>query len=220
MTELPLEDRRDAGERLARHLAGRVTAPAVVLGLPRGGVPVAAEIARTLDLPLDVLVVRKLGVPGHEEFAMGAIASGGVTVVDEDLVARLRIGASRLDAVLERERAELARREQAYRGDRAYPDLAAATVVLVDDGIATGATMRAAVQAVRRLGAKRCVVAVPVAAPDSLAMLRDEADEVVCLAAPERFSSVGQWYRHFDQTSDAEVRQCLADAAAPGIPRG
>ncbi|KXS36968.1 MAG: phosphoribosyltransferase [Halomonadaceae bacterium T82-2] len=219
MTELPFEDRRDAGERLASHLAGRVTAPAVVLGLPRGGVPVAAEIARTLDLPLDVLVVRKLGVPGHEEFAMGAIASGGVTVVDDELVTRLRIGSRALDTVIERERAELARREQAYRGDRAYPDLAATTVVLVDDGIATGATMRAAVQAVHRLGAKRCVVAVPVAAPDSLALLRDTADEVVCLAAPEMFSSVGQWYRHFDQTSDTEVRQCLADAAAPGTSK-
>lgn len=207
--ELPLQDRRDAGRRLAQRLRGHVDASALVLGLPRGGVPVAAEIAHALGIPLDVMVVRKLGVPGHEEFAMGAIASGGVQVLDKPLIQRLGVDARRLESVIDHERHELERREHAFRGDRAYPSLTGRQVILVDDGIATGATMRAAIRAVRRLGAEHCTLAVPVAAPESLEALRPEVDHVVCLAAPEHFASVGQWYRHFDQTSDAEVSTCL-----------
>ncbi|GAB3335036.1 phosphoribosyltransferase [Chromohalobacter beijerinckii] len=210
--ELPLQDRRDAGRRLAQRLQGHVDASALVLGLPRGGVPVAAEIAHALGATLDVMVVRKLGVPGHEEFAMGAIASGGVQVLDKPLIQRLGVDARRLESVIEHERHELERREHAFRGDRAYPSLTGRQVILVDDGIATGATMRAAIRAVRRLGAEYCTLAVPVAAPESLDSLRPEVDHVVCLAAPEHFASVGQWYRHFDQTSDAEVSACLRNA--------
>ncbi|WP_280540455.1 phosphoribosyltransferase [Chromohalobacter sp. 11-W] len=210
--ELPLQDRRDAGRHLAQRLRGHVDASALVLGLPRGGVPVAAEIARALGVALDVIVVRKLGVPGHEEFAMGAIASGGVQVLDKPLIQRLGVDARRLESVIDHERHELERREHAFRGDQAYPTLTGRQVVLVDDGIATGATMRAAIRAVRRLGAEHCILAVPVAAPESLASLRSEVDRIECLAAPEHFASVGQWYRHFDQTSDAEVRACLRSA--------
>ncbi|NWO56174.1 phosphoribosyltransferase [Chromohalobacter israelensis] len=212
MKELPLQDRRDAGRRLAQRLQGSVDASALVLGLPRGGVPVAAEIAHALGATLDVMVVRKLGVPGHEEFAMGAIASGGVQVLDEPLIHRLGLDERRLASVIVRERHELERREREFRGDRAYPSLAGRPVILVDDGIATGATMRAAIRAVRRLGAEHCILAVPVAAPESLASLRPEVDRVECLATPAHFGSVGQWYRHFDQTSDAEVRACLRPA--------
>lgn len=211
MNDLPLRDRRDAGERLAKRLQGSVDASALVLGLPRGGVPVAAEIARALGATLDVMVVRKLGVPGHEEFAMGAIASGGVQVLDEPLIRRLRLDDQALQSIVDREQQELERRERAFRGDRPYPSLADRQVILVDDGIATGATMRAAIRAVRRLGAEHCILAVPVAAPDSLESLRPEVDRVECLAAPEGFSAVGQWYRHFDQTSDDEVRACLRE---------
>lgn len=207
--ELPLKDRRDAGRRLIQRLQGSVDTSALVLGLPRGGVPVAAEIAGALGATLDVMIVRKLGVPGHEEFAMGAIASGGVQVLDEPLIHRLGLDERRLESVIDHERHELERREYEFRGDRAYPSLSGRQVVLVDDGIATGATMRAAIRAVRRLGAEHCILAVPVAAPESLASLRPEVDHVECLAAPENFASVGQWYRHFDQTSDAEVRTCL-----------
>ncbi|WP_129140770.1 phosphoribosyltransferase [Modicisalibacter coralii] len=211
MNDLPLRDRRDAGERLAKRLRGNVDASALVLGLPRGGVPVAAEIAHALGAALDVMVVRKLGVPGHEEFAMGAIASGGVQVLDEPLIHRLGLDDRALQTVVAREQRELERRERAFRGERPYPSLAGRQVILVDDGIATGATMRAAIRAVRRLGAEYCILAVPVAAPDSLEALRPEVDRVECLAAPADFSAVGQWYRHFDQTGDDEVRACLRE---------
>lgn len=183
----------------------------MVVALPRGGVPVASEVAAALGAPLDVLVVRKLGAPGHEELAVGAIASGGVRIVNEELVRYLGIDAAELDRIAERETHELRRREALYRDQRAALDVAGRTVVLVDDGVATGATMLVAVEALKELGAKRLVVAVPVGAPDSMARLREAADEVVCLLAPPELTSVGQWYDDFSQTSDAEVRSLLQE---------
>jgi predicted phosphoribosyltransferase len=181
----------------------------VVLGLPRGGVPVAAQVADALGAPLDVFVVRKLGVPGHEELAMGAIASGGIVVVNEEVVSSLGVDRLTLDAVIERERREVARREAAYRGDRPAPSLAGRTVVLVDDGLATGATMRAAVEAVRQAGPRLVVAAVPVGAPATCMDLSNVADRVVCLVTPEPFIAVGAYYADFSQTSDQEVRAAL-----------
>jgi len=205
-------DRYQAGRRLAdalSHLRG--ASDVWVVALPRGGVPVASEVAAALGAPLDVLVVRKLGAPGHEELAVGAIASGGVRIVNEELVRYLGIDAAELDRIAERETHELRRREALYRDQRAALDVAGRTVVLVDDGVATGATMLVAVEALKELGAKRLVVAVPVGAPDSMARLREAADEVVCLLAPPELTSVGQWYDDFSQTSDAEVRSLLQD---------
>src|SRR5690606_11950621 len=205
-------DRYQAGSRLAdalSHLRG--ASDLVVVALPRGGVPVASEVAAALGAPLDVLVVRKLGAPGHEELAVGAIASGGVRIVNEELVRYLGVDAAELDRIAERETHELRRREALYRDQRAALDVAGRTVVLVDDGVATGATMLVAVEALKELGAKRLVVAVPVGAPDSMARLREAADEVVCLLAPPELTSVGQWYDDFSQTSDAEVRSLLQD---------
>jgi predicted phosphoribosyltransferase len=176
-------------------------------------VPVAAEVARALGAPLDVFVVRKLGFPGHEEFAMGAIASGGVRVMNPD-VAGAGIPPAMVDAVAAREQQELERRERAYRGARPPLDLKGRIVVLVDDGLATGSTMRAAVMAVRQLAPKRVVVAVPVAAAPTCEQLREMADEVVCSATPEPFRAVGLWYQNFEQTSDAEVRALLESASA------
>ncbi|WP_227370232.1 phosphoribosyltransferase [Halomonas sp. M20] len=209
MSELPFANRLAAGRALAKRLFAYAGSETLVLGLPRGGVPVAAEVARELKAPLDVMVVRKLGVPGHEEFAMGAIASGDVTVLDEALVKRLSIDEQRLQAVIDKERRELNRREASYRGERPYPDLEGRQIILVDDGIATGASMRAAIQAVRRLGAKRLVLAVPVAPQETLEQLAGEVDEVVCVATPDHFHAVGQWYIDFGQTTDAEVHECL-----------
>lgn len=211
MSELPFANRTAAGQALAERLRSRADDDSLVLGLPRGGVPVAAEIARVLKAPLDVMVVRKLGMPGHEEFAMGAIASGDVTVLDEALVHRLRLDEGELQAVIDKERNELARRETAYRGDRPYPDLHDRRVILVDDGIATGASMLAAIRAVRQLGAAHCTLAVPVAPPETLETLAAETDEVVCVEAPPNFRAVGQWYVEFGQTSDDEVSACLAE---------
>ena len=203
-------DRYQAGRLLAEALAHyRGATAAVVVALPRGGVPVAAEVAAALGVPLDVLVVRKLGAPGHSELAVGAIASGGARVINEELVRQLGLDAATLDRIAERETGELHRREALYRGRRPALEVAGRTVVLVDDGVATGATMLAAVSALRELGAKRLVVAVPVGAPDSLARLREAADEVVCLLAPIQLASVGQWYDDFSQTGDAEVRSLL-----------
>lgn len=214
MSELPFANRRAAGRALAKRLLAELPASesdALVLGLPRGGVPVALEVAHALKAPLDVMVVRKLGVPGHEEFAMGAIASGDVSVLDEALIDRLGINAERLQSVIDSERRELARREVAYRGERPYPDLHGHRVILVDDGIATGASIRAAIQAVRRLGAQQLILAVPVAPADTLKRLASEVDAAVCVATPANFRAVGQWYIDFDQTTDAEVRACLAE---------
>jgi len=208
-------DRADAGRRLAERLrdyAGRENV--VVLGLPRGGVPVAAEVARALEAPLDVFLVRKLGVPGREELAFGAIASGGARVLNPDVVGSLGIDERTIEEVSARERAELERRAEAYRGTAAPPDLRDRTVILVDDGLATGASMRAAVEAVRGLGPERVVVAVPAAARQTCAELERTVDEVVCLLTPEPFFAVGMWYRDFSETTDEQVRAALARARA------
>jgi len=208
-------DRADAGRQLATWLTPYAhRAGVVVLGLPRGGVPVAAEIAAHLDAPLDVFVVRKLGVPGHEELAMGAIASGGARVLNEDVVAGLDIPASVVEAVTRQEQAELQRRERLYRGDRGPVAARGRFVILVDDGLATGASMRAAVTALRAREPAHLVVAVPVGAPATCAAFEAIADEVVCAVTPSRFVAVGLWYEDFGQTTDEEVRQLLDHAAA------
>jgi predicted phosphoribosyltransferase len=207
-------DRADAGRILANHLkvyADR--SDVLVLALPRGGVPVGYEVARALRAPLDVFLVRKLGVPGREELAMGALASGGVRVLNQDVVGALGIPEEVIDEVTAAEAQELRRREQTYRGDRPLPDVAGRTVILVDDGLATGSTMRAAVAALRRLDPARIVVAVPVGAVDTCSELEAEADEVVCALTPEPFLAVGLWYEDFTQTGDEEVRELLDRAA-------
>ncbi|MFJ1563019.1 phosphoribosyltransferase family protein [Streptomyces erythrochromogenes] len=211
-------DRADAGERLAeavRHLEGERP---VVLGLPRGGVPVAFPVARALGAPLDVIVVRKLGVPHHRELGFGAIGEGGVRVISEDIVRSSRVTQRDLAAVEHAEEAELARQARRFRGDRPRVPLDGRTVIVVDDGIATGATAAAACRVVRAQGAARVVLAVPVAAPDAVARLRGETDEVVCLSAPRAFRAVGEWYRDFSQTADEEVVSLLARAAAGPAP--
>lgn len=213
MRESLFDNRGDAGRRLGQALgayAGR--SGLLVLALPRGGVPVAYEVARTLKAPLDLLIVRKLGTPGREELAMGAIASGGIAVLNEDVVAAYRIDAATLAEATARERRELEHRERLYRGDRPYPEFENRCVILVDDGIATGATLRAGLAALRQRKPARLVVAVPLAPRDTLARLRAEADEIVCLETPEPFFAVGQGYRDFSQTTDAEVRELLAKA--------
>jgi len=207
-------DRREAGRALASELRDYANRPDVlVLALPRGGVPVAFEVARALHAPLDVFLVRKLGLPGHEELAMGAIASGGVRVLNDDVVSALRLSPAEIDAVAAQEQRELERRERQYRDDRPPPDLRGRTVILVDDGLATGATMRAAVAALRRQGPARIVVAVPVGAAETCRDFGAEADEVVCARMPQPFYAVGLWYGDFSQTSDEEVRELLALAA-------
>lgn len=208
-------DRAAAGRALSVALESRRGATdTIVLGLPRGGVPVAFEIAETLDLPLDVLVVRKLGLPWQPELAMGAIASGGALVLNAEVVRYLGGEDEAFDAVRAKEQAELERRERDYRGNRPPLAMGGRTGILVDDGLATGATMEAAVRALQTLGARRVVVAVPVASPEARDRIAAVADEVVCLATPAHFSAVGQWYRDFAQTSDAEVRRLLARAHA------
>ncbi len=208
-------DRRHAGRELAAALGSRPgfnRRDAVVLALPRGGVPVAFEVAMALDATLAVFVVRKLGVPGHRELAMGAIASGGVRTLNHELIRQLGIPESDITQIVGEETHELQRRERLYNGAHPLPPLAGQSVVLVDDGLATGATMRAAVQAVRQQRPARVTVAVPVAAPDACLQLQDEADDVVCLSTPEPFRAVGLWYRVFDQTTDAEVQLLLDEA--------
>lgn len=210
------DDRRAAGEALAAELTRyRGRADVVALALPRGGVPVAYEVARALEVPLDVMIVRKLGVPGQEELALGALASGGIRVLNRDIIRALGIDEDDIEAVARRERQEIERRARAYRGDRPPPELAGQVVIVIDDGIATGATMRAAVAALRQRRPARLIVAVPTASTEACEHLRREADEVVCLATPEPYMAVGRWYRHFDQTSDEEVRTLLAKAARP-----
>lgn len=214
-------DRRDAGQRLAQELSTRAwDAPPSVLALPRGGVPVAYEVAAALEAPLDVLVVRKLGAPGHEELAIGALASGGAKVLNEDLVRRLGVDDAALDAIVQRELGELRRRESVYRRGMRSPAISGRTVVIVDDGVATGATASAAVEAVKALGASSVIVAVPVGPSATLRRLSLEADEVVCPTWRDDLSSVGEWYRDFSQTSDAEVVELLASAAASELKGG
>lgn len=208
-----LRDRADAGQRLAAKLAVYANRNDVlVLGLPRGGVPVAYEIARALQAPLDIFLVRKLGVPGHEELAMGAIATGGVRVLNEDIVKDLAIPLSTIDEVVKREQQELDRRARVYRGDRPLPDAAGKTVILVDDGIATGATLRAAIAALRTQHPAQIVVAVGVAPLETSYILVDEVDELVCVFQPTPFWGVGLWFDQFEATSDEEVRLLLAQA--------
>ena len=207
----PFRDRAEAGHLLAARLSGLADRDdVIVLALPRGGVPVGYEVANALRVAFDVFVVRKLGVPGHEELAMGAIASGGVRLVNHDVVDPLGIPPAVLDQAARREQVELERRERLYRGSRPLIQLANKTVVLVDDGLATGSTMRAAVTAVRQQQPARIIVAVPVGAPPTCRELAAEADEVVCLRSPEPFVAVGLWYHDFTPTSDHEVRAMLA----------
>ncbi len=212
MTSQRFADRREAGRVLATLLAKYRNDPSVVvLALPRGGVPVAFEIAEALEASLDVFVVRKLGMPGQPEYAIGAIASGGVQVLSDDVVTLYGVQQAAIDAVVGRERHELERREREYRRGRPMIDLRNRTVILVDDGLATGASMRAAVQAVRAHQPARILVAVPVGAPRTCEELTDIADEVVCARMPDPFSAVGRWYRDFSQTSDEEVRHFLQE---------
>ena len=204
-------DRIDAGKQLAARLSNYANRDDVlVLALPRGGVPVAYEVAKVLHAPLDIFLVRKLGVPGHEELAMGAIATGGVRVINADVVDYLRIPARVVDAVVDTELRELERRERLYRGTRAEPDVSGKTVILVDDGLATGSTMRAAVEALRQQNPARIVVAVPVSAPETCDEYRMGVDEIICVQTPKPFMGVGMWYRDFSQTTDEEVREILA----------
>lgn len=206
-------DRADAGRRLSAHLDHyRDRDDVLVLGLPRGGVPVAYEVARTLQASLDVFVVRKLGAPGREELAMGAIASGGARVLNRRVVEAYSVSDEDVERVADREVIELARREQAYRGQRPPPAIEGRTVILVDDGLATGATMRAAVAALREHGAEWVVAAVPVSSPQSCAEFEDRVDEMVCAHTPEPFFAVGMWYDDFAATTDDEVRRLLKEA--------
>jgi predicted phosphoribosyltransferase len=208
-------DRYDAGRQLARKLTAYANRPGtLVLGLPRGGVPVACEVARALHAPLDVFLVRKLGLPGHEELAMGAIASGGMRVLNEELVQVLDISPEVIEAVAQEEQRVLRRREREYRDDRPPLDVRGQCVILIDDGLATGSSMRAAVAALRKLGPASIIVAVPVAAASTCRELQSEVDEVVCAHTPEPFRAVGVWYDDFTQTTDQEVYALLAEAQA------
>jgi len=208
------KDRIDAGRVLARELEGYGGRPDVlVLALPRGGVPVGFEVARELGVPLDVFVVRKLGMPGHEEYAIGAIASGGVRIINEEAVRSFGVTDAEIEAVTAEERMELERRERRYRDGRPSPDIAGKTVILVDDGLATGSTMRAAVEALREEGPARVVVAVPTAALETCAEIATLVDDMVCAMTPEPFYAVGLWYDDFGQTTDEEVHDLLAIAA-------
>jgi predicted phosphoribosyltransferase len=206
-------DRADAGKALARQLSeykGREDV--LVLGLPRGGVPVAYEVARKLNAPLDIFLVRKLGLPGQEELAMGAIASGGIRVLNEEVLSALNIPGQIVDAVADREQKELERRERAYRGDRPRANIKGKTAILIDDGLATGSSMRAAVAGLRAQDPARITVAVPTAPIETCEMFEQEVDQVVCVATPQPFFGVGLWYENFEQTTDEEVRSLLEGA--------
>lgn len=213
-TSVFFKNRQEAGRALAKELSAYSNAnDLVILALPRGGVPVAFEVARELHAPMDVLIVRKLGTPGQEELAMGAIASGNVRVINESVVKQLGIPGDVVEEIVKQERQEMERRERVYRGDRAAVDVLGKTCIVIDDGIATGATMRAAVAVLKQLGAQRLIVAAPTSARDTYANLAREADEVVCLATPEPYIAVGVWYDQFPQTNDEEVCSLLARAA-------
>ncbi len=208
-------DRYDAGRRLAARLAHHAGDPSVlVLGLPRGGVPVAAEVANALGAPLDVYVVRKLGVPDQRELAMGAVGSGGVRLMNERVVRASDVAPEAIEEVIREEERELGRRERDLRGERPAPEVEGRTIVLVDDGIATGSTMRAAIAALRARGARKVVVGVPIAASETCAELAEEVDEVVCVATPDPVRAISLWYDDFEQTTDAEVRRLVEGAAA------
>jgi putative phosphoribosyl transferase len=207
------KDRLQAGKLLAKRLRPYAGRPeAIVLALPRGGVPVGFEVAQALGVALDILIVRKLGMPGHEEYAMGAIASGGLCVLQADLDEKYGILPAQIEAVKQRELAEIERREHLYRAARPVPELHGRIVILVDDGLATGSTMLAAIQAVRQAGPAHLIVAVPVAAPETCRQLGAEVDEIICLHTPDQFFSVGMWYQDFKQTTDQEVIDLLGQA--------
>jgi predicted phosphoribosyltransferase len=221
MENLPFRDRTEAGRLLSRKLRRYANRPdVIVLGLPRGGVPVAFEVAKGLHAPLDVFLVRKLGAPGQEELAMGAIATGGIRVLNEDVVRALKIAPRVIDSVAAIEARELERREHLYRGDRPAPQVSGRTVILVDDGLATGSSMRAAVAALRQKHPRRIVVAVPIAAAVTCREFEAEVDEIVCYETPEPFYSVGLWYEDFSQTTDEEIRQLLEHATNQPSPAG
>jgi putative phosphoribosyl transferase len=206
-------DRTEAGQILATKLkAYAKRTDTIVLGLPRGGIPVAFEVARALHLPLDICLVRKLGVPGHKELAMGAIASDGVRVLNYDVISQLGISSKTIDEVAAKELRELQRRDRLYRGDRPSPNLKDSTVILVDDGIATGASIRAAIAVIQEEQPQSIIVAIPVAPSSTCDELRDEVDKVVCLMTPEPFYSVGLWYDYFTQTTDEEVHKLLTES--------
>ena len=208
-------DRVDAGRKLAKDLLKYANrSDVLILALPRGGVPVAFEVAKELNVKMDVFIVRKLGVPGNEELAMGAIASDNIRVLNEDVVMSFQIPERVIDMVAENERKELERRERAYRGDRPKPEIEGSTVILIDDGLATGATMRAAAAALKTKNPAKIVIAVPTAAPDTCEIFRKEVDEIICLATPEPFYGVGAWYEDFSQTTDKEVCELLDKAAS------
>jgi putative phosphoribosyl transferase len=214
------QDRFQAGRLLASKLSYLANRPdVVVLALPRGGVPVGYEVAKALNAPLDVFVVRKLGVPGHKELAMGAIASGGVRVLNENVIRKLGIPNEVVETVAEEEERELERREREYRDGRPPIEIRGRTVILVDDGLATGSSMRVAVLALRKKNPAQIIVAVPVAAPATCAEFESEVDQVICAVTPEPFWAVGQWYTDFSQTSDEEVRDLLRRAASLPVPR-
>jgi putative phosphoribosyl transferase len=208
------QNRSDAGRRLAKELEPLASVHPLVLALPRGGVPVAAEVARSLGAPLDVIVVRKLGVPFQPELGFGAIGEGGIRILDRDLIRRAQLTGPDVANVEAKERRELDRRVHMYRGERPPPDVVGRTVVIVDDGLATGGTARAAVQVARAMGARQIVLAVPVAPPDTVRELEGEADRVICLVTPTPFFGVGQWYEDFTQTSDEEVAELLVRAGS------
>lgn len=213
MVQLPFSDRAEAGRLLAVELATRkLPHDVVVLALPRGGVPVGLEVAKVLHAPLDVVVVRKLGVPWQPELAMGAIAGGSVQVVDEELIADLRISRREVDAAVEKEKVEVERREKLYRSGRPAPDLRGKAVLLVDDGLATGSTMLVAARYVRALKPAKMIIGVPVGSREACERLEKEADELVCLATPDLFMAVGEWFRDFRQVSDAEVQRLLEES--------
>ncbi|MBK1732830.1 phosphoribosyltransferase [Thiococcus pfennigii] len=216
--KLPLENRTEAGRALAELLSREPTGDVVVLALPRGGVPVGWEIAKALNDPLDILLVRKLGVPGQPELAAGAIASGGIRVLNQDLIDALGITQAQLERTAAHEQAELERRERVYRGDRPRPPVTGRRIILVDDGVATGATIRAGIAALRQQHPESIVLAVPVAPPDTLARLEAEADQVVCLATPTPFRAIGQWYQDFHQVTDEEVTELLESSRREDRP--
>jgi putative phosphoribosyl transferase len=216
MKDDQFRDRQEAGRELGTALVGRFGARSdtVVLALPRGGVPVGYEVARALRAPLDVFIVRKLGLPGHEEYAMGAIASGGVRVLNDEMFSQFPIPMQVVDAVAQREMIELQRRERSYRGSRPPLDVTDKTVIVVDDGLATGSTMRAAVRALGMMGPAAVIVAVPVAASQTCDEFRSEVDDIICLRTPEPFQAVGLWYHDFSQTTDEEVHELLDRASS------